>query len=553
MLVTDRREGWLVGMAIRGHERALDELIERHLPLVNNIVGHCAGDNAEVDGLLPLVVERIRRGAPALADPMKVRAWAAAKAVLQVREWLNTSDNSRPQMSEEDFVAHATKVLGLSGQLLQVTQAARWLAQPDREVLSLWRMAEIGELTPDELTVALTLVMETDDSVRRMRDQLERARRVVAALDSRHNCPDLAMLAATRWESPSPKRLVALSRHVDGCIQCVGFAMPLVPVRQLLVGMALVRRDLSAYLATNDTAVRPAALVESGPSWWRGQVRRHVRREAPFDLGELRDRWLAFYQHQQLGRFIPSTVTVRQRRMILGLAVTAVFGVAAGVADFADRSTVPQSAVGAPPPVSLSPTTVNRTTPPPAPTPMVAADLMPTIATAPTPSPSTSTVDNVVPVALITPIDRWYEAETARLVGEAELVPMTAASGGTIVQKLGTDTTSSNPWPGYGYGGGSYGGYGSHGTSGAIEFTGIAVPKAGQYTMTVYYISGESRDAWVQVNGGSTQALSFPSGGSWDRVTSATFTVTLGAGNNRIMFSNPSGWAPRLDRIKLRG
>jgi hypothetical protein len=71
--------------------------------------------------------------------------------------------------------------------------------------------------------------------------------------------------------------------------------------------------------------------------------------------------------------------------------------------------------------------------------------------------------------------------------------------------------------------------------------------------MTVFYVSGEPRSAYIQVNGGPAQTLSFPSGGSWDVVYSATFSIELTAGANSIVFSNPSYWTPRLDRVKFYG
>ncbi len=128
------------------------------------------------------------------------------------------------------------------------------------------------------------------------------------------------------------------------------------------------------------------------------------------------------------------------------------------------------------------------------------------------------------------PVDAWFEAEAASLYGQAIVVDWGAASGGKIVDKLGTDPSTYR--------------------SGTIEFTGVTVPVAGRYHVTVYYVSGIPSSAYAQVNGGAPQAWSFPVG-SWSAVYSVTFQLDLPAGTNRVRLGNPTYWAPRLDRIHV--
>jgi hypothetical protein len=134
------------------------------------------------------------------------------------------------------------------------------------------------------------------------------------------------------------------------------------------------------------------------------------------------------------------------------------------------------------------------------------------------------------------PVDAWYEAEAAQLSGQAEVLGWTGASGGKIVDKLGTEQVNSP--------------YGPYQRSGSISFTSVTVPAPGRYQMTVFYVSGEPRNAYVRVNGGTARVLSFP-GSSWSVIYSATFGVDLMTGTNSITFSNPTYWVPRLDRIRL--
>ncbi|MEV4411480.1 carbohydrate-binding protein [Catellatospora sp. NPDC049609] len=92
--------------------------------------------------------------------------------------------------------------------------------------------------------------------------------------------------------------------------------------------------------------------------------------------------------------------------------------------------------------------------------------------------------------------------------------------------------------------GGSKVGYVGNGAT--LSFNGVAGGTGGAKTVTVYYTSAQARSAVI--NG---QTVSFPATATWDTVGSASFTLNLAAGSNTVTISNPSGWAPDIDRITV--
>lgn len=89
------------------------------------------------------------------------------------------------------------------------------------------------------------------------------------------------------------------------------------------------------------------------------------------------------------------------------------------------------------------------------------------------------------------------------------------------------------------------------GNGGTLQFNGVNLGSAGSYTMTIHYLTAETRNMHISVNGGSATNVSFGSTGGWDTVGTKDITINLNAGNNTIKFSNPSGWAPDIDRISF--
>src|SRR6266511_3931362 len=90
------------------------------------------------------------------------------------------------------------------------------------------------------------------------------------------------------------------------------------------------------------------------------------------------------------------------------------------------------------------------------------------------------------------------------------------------------------------------------GNGGTLTFGGVQAPSLGSYQLTIWYASGERRDALLSVDGGQGIPLSFEDSGGFDRVGRLTVTITLRAGDNTFTFFNPSGFAPDFDRIRIR-
>ncbi len=120
-----------------------------------------------------------------------------------------------------------------------------------------------------------------------------------------------------------------------------------------------------------------------------------------------------------------------------------------------------------------------------------------------------------------------YEAEAATntLANGAQIMPCGGCSGG---QKVG-----------------------DVGYKGTLQFNNISAPFSGNYTLTIYYCSGEQRNASVSVNGGTAVVLTFQPTGSFTTVGSQVITVHLNAGTNTILIFNVDHWAPDFDRITV--
>jgi Alpha galactosidase A/NPCBM-associated, NEW3 domain of alpha-galactosidase/Alpha galactosidase C-terminal beta sandwich domain/Carbohydrate binding module (family 35) len=142
-------------------------------------------------------------------------------------------------------------------------------------------------------------------------------------------------------------------------------------------------------------------------------------------------------------------------------------------------------------------------------------------------SPGQVTFDgfSVSASAATPPLATSYEAES----------PANTLAGGAVVQSC---TTCS--------GGAKVGFVGNGGT---LTFNNINVASAGTYQVTIVYCSGDARPATVSVNGGTPQALSFASTGSFSTTGTMTVPLALAAGNNTIEFADPAAYTPDFDRI----
>ena len=127
---------------------------------------------------------------------------------------------------------------------------------------------------------------------------------------------------------------------------------------------------------------------------------------------------------------------------------------------------------------------------------------------------------------------KFYEAEKAKITGKASIT-----SG-----KQGKYSSGS-----------AYVGYIGGGADNAVTFENVNVDKAGEYTLRIYYVSGERRSLSVDVNGTNAGRLDglYANRNDWSGIAAADTKVTLKAGNNTIKLYNASGNGPSIDRIAV--
>ncbi|GCE22396.1 hypothetical protein KDK_61960 [Dictyobacter kobayashii] len=121
-----------------------------------------------------------------------------------------------------------------------------------------------------------------------------------------------------------------------------------------------------------------------------------------------------------------------------------------------------------------------------------------------------------------------YEAEASgnTLGGSASVVNCSACSGGHKIGNIGN---------------GAY-----------VQVNNVHANSAGDYTLTLYYIDGDTgRSGQLSVNGTVASTINFhgTNDNNWNYVQAITTTVTLNAGTNTISLASPSGWTVDLDRI----
>jgi hypothetical protein len=161
---------------------------------------------------------------------------------------------------------------------------------------------------------------------------------------------------------------------------------------------------------------------------------------------------------------------------------------------------------------SAAPGTSTTPRPDPSPTEAPVPAIPPTMSPPPSPSPITDS----------------YEAEAdGNTFGPGlQVRSLDAASGHRYVANIGTAS---------------------------LRFNGVTAVNGGDYTMTVYYLGTGARSAWLKVNDGPAQAVTF--GPAADgTIGTLSMTVGLVVGTNTIELSGqPTGpRAPDLDRITIR-
>ena len=83
-----------------------------------------------------------------------------------------------------------------------------------------------------------------------------------------------------------------------------------------------------------------------------------------------------------------------------------------------------------------------------------------------------------------------------------------------------------------------------------LQWRDVYSNEGGDYTLTIGFICGESRNITVTVNGNKVKTVSVNSGG-WQKVATTKMAVTLKKGRNTIRLSNATGWMPDIDYIDL--
>jgi RNA polymerase sigma factor (sigma-70 family) len=240
----------LVSAARAGDPAALDELVALHLPLVYNIVGRALDRGfGDVDDVVQETMLNVVRGLPELRAPEAFRSWLVAVAMNQVRRHYSRRPGPTETMDalEEladpaaDFADLTIWELALTGQRREVARATAWLDPDDRDLLALWWLVEMGELSRPELVAGLGIDgHHAAVRVARMKNTLEIARCVVRALNTVPMCPGMADIAAMWHGRPEPLWRKRFARHVRDCEYCAGTSYDLIPAERLLARLALV-------------------------------------------------------------------------------------------------------------------------------------------------------------------------------------------------------------------------------------------------------------------------------------------------------------------------
>lgn len=101
--------------------------------------------------------------------------------------------------------------------------------------------------------------------------------------------------------------------------------------------------------------------------------------------------------------------------------------------------------------------------------------------------------------------------------------------------------------------GGVYAGWLGSDPNNDLQWRNVFSDKGGDYKMTIYYLSGETRNITVNVNGQDVKTVSCNSGG-WGTVAKVTVAVNLEPGMNtvRLYGRSSSAWMPNIDRMTLQ-
>ncbi|MFE9404202.1 sigma-70 family RNA polymerase sigma factor [Streptomyces sp. NPDC006530] len=275
----DADHAGLVVAAQAGDDRAREELIAAYLPLLYNIVGRALSGHADVDDVVQETLLRVVRDLPALRAPESFRSWLVSITLRQIsthrhrrRAFADRTAviDEAHQMPDPGAVPEDMTILRLrvSDERRQIVEAGRWLDPDHRTLLSLWWQENAGLLSRDDIAAATGLtVAHAGVRLQRMREQLELARTIVAAMEADPRCPRLEE-TVVGWDglhtSVWRKRI---ARHTRGCPVCAATTSTRVPTELLLLGIAplAVPAGLVAALAAkgllSGTAASAAGLA----------------------------------------------------------------------------------------------------------------------------------------------------------------------------------------------------------------------------------------------------------------------------------------------------
>ena len=364
----------LVVAACDGAPEAVDELVGRCLPLVYNIVGRALSGRADVDDVVQETMLHVLRGLAGLRDPEAFRSWLVAVTMNQIRKHHRARPAASPALEEiaavadpgADFVDLTLTQLGLTGQRRETVEAAGWLDDDDRELLSLWWLVTTGHLTRTEMVDAIGLEPQlVSVRVNRMKAQLETGRLLVRALAAVPRCSELSQVIHMFDGRPNALWRKRIARHLRQCEYCGGLGADLIAPERLLVGLALVPLPLgyTAYILAHSAHGTAAAIDAAEVSAPAGPHAHRTTRAARHRPGR-------------------SFVSLTGKPMLAAAAFAASVSAALGVTAFASQDDG-SSHSSAPEPA--------RTATPPTPTPSTPATPSSTPAPTPADKPSSTT------------------------------------------------------------------------------------------------------------------------------------------------------------------
>lgn len=250
----------LVSAAARGDRAALERVAEACLPLVYTVVGRAAESDLDVDDIVQETMIRVTTQLADVRRPQRARAWVVSVALRQVAEARRAAGVRRvrtaggggvtadelavlagpARIAEPDFVNLWMLRDSVDLERRHVARAARWLDPGLRAVLAAWTLEVGGELTRGQVADSLGLsASHAAVRVRRMKKQLDCARRIERALAAQPHCVELAAVARD-WDGVRvPLWRKRLDRHVRECEQCSATCRRLVPLDRLLAGLPL--------------------------------------------------------------------------------------------------------------------------------------------------------------------------------------------------------------------------------------------------------------------------------------------------------------------------